>query len=454
MSNSNLPERASLEYLRKLAKDRLIELRRTDSTAKLASALLSVARDHGFPSWRALKAEIEQREQGNVACFFAACAAGEVVELRDLLDDDPGLIHAHHPDPPMPDATGLHAAAVRGRLEAVRLLLDRGADPNTREAGGSVSPLHLAAAQSRVEVMRALLDAGCDVHGHGDHHETDVIGWATAIRPPGAICQEGVALLLERGARHHIFSAIAVGDLALIRTLVEENPEALDRRMSRFELGQTPLHYAMERKRYDIMDLLIELGADLEVEDKNGNTALAVALLRGDREAIERLQKAGAKQPERVNAAHFRAQMGKLGAGVRKGVPMISVPDIAEALRWYASIGFGEVARFEEDGLVNFGMVAFGNAELMMRIFPWGPDGRYQQAGKPGPHEVSLWFYTDDVDGLYALLRSRQMETQSIEFVEDIYDPFYGGRQFSIRDLNGYTLVFLKEGTSQSAGKK
>jgi hypothetical protein len=29
-------------------------------------------------------------------------------------------------------------------------------------------------------------------------------------------------------------------------------------------------------------------------------------------------------------------------------------------------------------------------------------------------------------------------------FVEDLHDPFYGGRQFSIRDLNGYTLVFLQ----------
>ena len=62
MSNSQLPERASLEYLKKLAKDRLHELRQTDPHAKLAAALLAVARDHGFSSWRALKAEIEQRQ--------------------------------------------------------------------------------------------------------------------------------------------------------------------------------------------------------------------------------------------------------------------------------------------------------------------------------------------------------------------------------------------------------
>ena len=57
-----LPDRASLEYLKKLAKDRLQELRRSDPRAKLATALLAVAREHGFSSWRALKAEIERRQ--------------------------------------------------------------------------------------------------------------------------------------------------------------------------------------------------------------------------------------------------------------------------------------------------------------------------------------------------------------------------------------------------------
>jgi ankyrin repeat protein len=88
--------------------------------------------------------------------------------------------------------------------------------------------------------------------------------------------QDLVRLLLERGAHHHIFSAICIGDLELIRALVEQNPELLDRRLSRFEHGMTPLHFAISRKRYDILDLLIELGADLEAEDSSGQTALAV----------------------------------------------------------------------------------------------------------------------------------------------------------------------------------
>jgi hypothetical protein len=48
---------------------------------------------------------------------------------------------------------------------------------------------------------------------------------------------------------------------------------------------------------------------------------------------------------------------------------------------------------------------------------------------------------TDQIGRLYP---GQPADHEGIEFDEDIYEPFYGGRQFSIRDLNGYTLVFLQ----------
>jgi uncharacterized glyoxalase superfamily protein PhnB len=137
--------------------------------------------------------------------------------------------------------------------------------------------------------------------------------------------------------------------------------------------------------------------------------------------------------------------MAKLAESVKKGVPMIYVTDVGRALDWYASIGFKEIARYEDDGVVNFGMVSFGQAEVMLNMH-----------GKPAPHDVSLWFYTDQVDALYQLLKSRQLDAaqaalagaaadhEGIEFEQDIEDMFYGARQFCIRDLNGYELYFIQ----------
>ena len=71
MPNSTLPSRPSLEYLRKLAKDRLPDLRQSNPHAQLADALLAVAQDHGFSSWRALKAEIDRRHGATVQMLDA-----------------------------------------------------------------------------------------------------------------------------------------------------------------------------------------------------------------------------------------------------------------------------------------------------------------------------------------------------------------------------------------------
>jgi ankyrin repeat protein len=377
--------------------------------------------------------------------LFAAAERGDIDQIRAMLTTDPGLARAVAAGGPHSGWTILHDAAKRGSADLVRLLLAHGADPNAREAGDNTYPLHWAAARGDLAIMAALLDAGGDVHGFGADHAGDVIGWGTFFTEPGKDVRAVADFLVSRGARHNIFSAMSVGDLDLIRSVIEENPEALESRLSRFEHGLTPLQFAVVKKRDDILSLLIELGADLEAVDIHGQTALTGALALGNEEAARRLKAAGATPPGTMASADFTNAVATMSGAITKIVPMLNVPDVAAALEWYKAVGFTELGRYGEQGVVNWGMVRFGGAEIMLNMH-----------GKKGEQPVSLWLYTDRVDELYALFKARQLDAAQaglagnagerfpIAFVEEIYDPPYGGREFGIRDLNGYELFFLQ----------
>lgn len=449
MSKHELPHRASLEFLKKRAKERLAELRRADPTAQLAAAQLAVARDYGFPSWRALKAEIDQRRAPTIAAFFAACESGDIDALRSLLATEPSLARER-----ANGTTGLHRALKH--IDAVRLLLEHGADPNARDDGDNATPLHGAGAFG-VDVVRVLLDAGADVHGHGDLHELDVIGWATCFGP--TIPWDVVSLLVERGAKHHIFSAIACKDLALISRVVEENPDAIARRASRFENRQTALHYVIAPPdgllgggfrtgdHYAMLDLLIELGADIEATDDKGRTPLELAMLRGDEQAMRRLSAAGAVAPAPRAESSFDTRIAALRKSVDRVDVMLKVADIRTSMTWYQSIGFELGGTYGEDGEPNWAGLFFGNAYFM--LIPW------KMQGTP-PRDVSFWIHTNRVDEIYQVLKDRQLERAralldgktpgfpEARFQQDLHNAFYGNREFTIVDPDGYELTFAQ----------
>jgi ATP-dependent Clp protease adapter protein ClpS len=59
-----LPDTPNLEHLKNEAKDRLRSLRAADPAVKLATVQFQLAREYGFPSWRQLKAHVEQLAEG------------------------------------------------------------------------------------------------------------------------------------------------------------------------------------------------------------------------------------------------------------------------------------------------------------------------------------------------------------------------------------------------------
>jgi ankyrin repeat protein len=92
--------------------------------------------------------------------IYEAAAFGRIDRLRRLLDDDPSAASSWSPD----GFTPLHLAIFGGSEEAVRLLLECGADPNTLATGdiARVRPLGTAAFVGRPDLEKILLEAGAD----------------------------------------------------------------------------------------------------------------------------------------------------------------------------------------------------------------------------------------------------------------------------------------------------
>jgi len=292
---SALPDSPNLEWLRKEAKRRLAELRETEPDAQLAQAQFEIAKQYGFPSWRALKAHVDSLSVDGQ--LFDAARKGDVAWLRALLDEHPDKRFIR--DKPY-EWTLLHAAASKDQnsdepkdsLGAVNLLLDRGLDPNARERGDRTYAMHRAAAAGDLAVVRRLADAGGDVVGHGDDHELEVIGWATCWEGCDDDAHRAVAnFLVSRGAKHHIFSAIAMGLGDEVRRIVAANPGALNQRLSRNENHQSPLHFATRMNKPAMVELFIELGADPLAVDGSGNPPSAYASHAGiDRPIVQKIR--------------------------------------------------------------------------------------------------------------------------------------------------------------------
>jgi ankyrin repeat protein len=252
-----LREHPDLEQLKRQARELLEAVRAGDVNAAaeaqahyscadlqdfaLHDAQLVLARAYGFDSWPKLKTFVTGRRPlirpvelasgggRDIWDTIVAASNGDVAALRRLLERNRRLARAEYWYAP-----AVHFAAREGHAEAVRLLLEAGADPDrnglndrslvemTRERGyeeiarmverardrrGRVAveavdhPIHRAAALGDIDTVRALLDADASIVDRG--HPRGVTPLHLAVIGGSS---QVVALLLDRGASLHACS--------------------------------------------------------------------------------------------------------------------------------------------------------------------------------------------------------------------------------------------------------
>lgn len=230
-----LPEKPSLEYLRKQAK----ELLRRTLQGKLADAQHELANEYGFATWAKLRSHVVTMGLGPVEALKAAVCDSDAGRVGELLKSYPEL--RAKIDDPLPDygfgQQALFAAVQRSDRATIDVLLQAGADIRKRTewwAGGF-----------------GVLD---DCH-------------------PAL-----VDFLVERGAAMDAHSAARLGMTPKLAQLVAVDPDVVNTRGGD---GQTPLHFA---STVEVAKFLLEKGADINALDIDHESTPAQYMLRVEQE--------------------------------------------------------------------------------------------------------------------------------------------------------------------------
>ena len=292
-----------------------------------AEARRELARRHGFAGWPQLRRHVQALASGEepptpFVLAYRAVEAGDRAELVSLLDRDPELVRQR-------GTNGNDLLGMAKDLELVRLLLERGADPNRGNDYGWTK-LHQAGYSNRRELAALLLEAGgrTDLSARGDGGTPLVVALFWGHRE--------VVDLLGRGAANLRVAAGPRATSDLIRALVGTPAAGAHREFYRphggfpawapsddpQEVLDEALVWAAKADRAEALPLLVELGARVDADPYRGTRARPGRPSNGRVASIRTLVELGADPNQRgtfggpthgegVTALHLAAQSGR-----------------------------------------------------------------------------------------------------------------------------------------------
>ncbi|KAL8723928.1 MAG: hypothetical protein Q9166_008219, partial [cf. Caloplaca sp. 2 TL-2023] len=249
--------------------------------------------------------ESDKEEKNSRALLEAARIGGSTKFIEMLLDHGAKLDSA---DNIM--KTSLHWSSERGHSNVVKLLLDCGSDAQAQDYYCETS-LFKAAKNGREECLRLLLDYDGHINAQNKSGTTPLIA-ASAKGAAGC-----VLALLERGAEVDmrddagetaLHKSAGRGDLKIVDELLRYQVNADSKTEcinAQNKSGTTPLMAASKRGMAGCVLALLENGAEVDIQDNMGGTALHEAAARGDLKIVDELLRYRANadsKTERINA--------------------------------------------------------------------------------------------------------------------------------------------------------
>jgi ankyrin repeat protein len=221
--------------------------------------------------------------------IFAA-ESGDVSKIAALLERHPELAkikNERESDDPyrQPGATALHYAAWTGQTESAALLISYGADINLKDDSYNDTPLGWANENHQDTMIDFLISRGAAM-SMGDAARTGKIELVKAFI---ALDSTQVDLGKETSWRP-LFSAAGWGHKEVVELLLDHGAEVNGASL----FGNTALHSAVGGGYTEIIKLLLARGANTNVQTQDGTTPLHRAAWQRQTDMVKLLMENGA----------------------------------------------------------------------------------------------------------------------------------------------------------------
>lgn len=502
MTTRPFPERPDLGQLKRQAKDLLRAARDHEPSAfarfrvlpafarasedelrraglALHDAQSVIAREHGLPSWKALRERVEEATLGLDAAaraFVEAASDGRTDRAERLLAAHPAIAKAN-----------LHAALVLGDAEAVGARLaenpalalepggPRGWEPLLYVCHDALGSRSMERGEGLVAIARRLLELGADPNARfpwlhhgvrravlwGAVHVTGVLPLAGLLLEAGADPDDGVTLPIAAGGgnlpalrllRAHgadpsqpwatdgaatLYSILQWADTStgahwLLEEGADPDPVFPDN-------GETPFHVVARRWDASLAERLVERGADPTRQRADGRTPYQIAELNGNRSVADWLVERGVageiSEVDRFVAACSRAERASAEA------MLASRPSLRDEIGDDHYVALHRAAER-------------GDAAALETLLACGfdPDHGDEEMGKTPLHDAAMAGWVDAVRVLLAHgasvhVRDREFKGQPLVWAAEGFRSHGGGEGSEGRDHEAVGRLLLEAGS-------
>ncbi len=221
--------------------------------------------------------------RGSILLFIAAASGHK--DIVEFLVSKGADVNAADKD----GWTSIAQASIQGYTDIVEILIKNGADVNVKDKNYGGPSLYWASSRGHLNIVHLLAAAGAEVNEKTNWGALPLISAISGKHREIAeiLIKNGALINEENGSGETaIQKAVENGDNEIVRLLLDKGA-VIDKKEKNY--GRTLLHIAANKGHTSAIDLLFNMGADINSADNDGYTPLHLASVKGYADVVNYL---------------------------------------------------------------------------------------------------------------------------------------------------------------------